>query len=703
MAAVAACSGQVDRGEPPLPQPSGIPGDSSGTLGQGTGGLVWGNSSGGVPAEGSLPVASGGASQFLGGESALGGSAMGGAAIRSNASGALDGVGGGASDDPGSVGSSAGTTGGTSGALPGDADSGNTTGAAPREVPPDDDANTGGSTGSSASGGVVGSERPAPDGTDTGGSGSGAPAGDAFPLNDLNSPRTAAPDSDGCGSVPLGGECVTDRQARFCVAPTGEAEPTVVIRDCAETEACVATEIGARCVARPSTCSLAGDSECADDRTLRVCSGSSWNSTPCSGMCRTTVLGSFCTKTTETTGYTATIRYETRTPNETYTDWSDVATELPLPGALVASYRGEELIDAALTDASGAFTVGVPSPMRDGDRIFTILLHPSSGAAGYNFAIGVPDVEGGTASIYQASSARSGVWNWQIDPLVTPTGSTQVITAALGSGAARLFDVVQRSTAEAEAMLGTPGKGVIVWLRMNTDWRECSACFMSAPAFAGTLRFESQIFIPAIADNEAFWSEALITHELGHWAMWSFGVSPREGGTHCLGVPTQPGQAWSEGWATGFSSASRQDPLFYDKQSGTMYWIDLATRSTPFGAWARPAPEDGLLQPMDENEVAAMVWGLASHPDIGAMAVTRAIGSHRMTERPFARGYTRHSWTMDGCTQTASVDSGESVPMVADFLDALVCAGAPPSAVDAVIQPSTFYPYSSSTPLCEAP
>jgi hypothetical protein len=145
-----------------------------------------------------------------------------------------------------------------------------------------------------------------------------------------------------------------------------------------------------------------------------------------------------------------------------------------------------------------------------------------------------------------------------------------------------------------------------------------------------------------------------------------------------------------------------EDPIFYDKQSGTMFWFDLASRASLYGAWTRPIPENGLFQRMDENEVAAMVWGLASEPSVGASAIYQAIGSPRMTESPFARGYTRHSWTTAGCTQSDAVDSGESSPMVADFLDALVCAGAPSSAVDAVTEPLTFYPYPSSAPLCPA-
>lgn len=67
-----------------------------------------------------------------------------------------------------------------------------------------------------------------------------------------------------------------------------------------------------------------------------------------------------------------------------------------------------------------------------------------------------------------------------------------------------------------------------------------------------------------------------------------------------------------------------------------------------------------------------------------------------MTTAPFARGYTAHTW--DGaCTRTKVVDRKVSAPMIADYLDALVCAGTSPAKVTSAIG---AYPYPVSSPIC---
>ena len=198
-------------------------------------------------------------------------------------------------------------------------------------------------------------------------------------------------------------------------------------------------------------------------------------------------------------------------------------------------------------------------------------------------------------------------------------------------------------------------------------------------------------------------SDAVTTHELGHWVMQSFGVMPNEGGPHCLGVPTLPGQAWAEGWATGFSGLARGESLFYDKQAGTMFWIDLATQTYASGDWVSPTPSKGLLQDMDENEVASMIWRISSQPSVNSgEPMLDALASARLLTAPFARGYSRHTWDVadEFCDRTNVQDTGQSVPMVADFLDALRCGGVSSAAIDAVVKPMTGYPYPSATPLC---
>jgi hypothetical protein len=193
-------------------------------------------------------------------------------------------------------------------------------------------------------------------------------------------------------------------------------------------------------------------------------------------------------------------------------------------------------------------------------------------------------------------------------------------------------------------------------------------------------------------------------HELGHFAMYSVGVWPGEASQHCVGVPTMPGQAWGEGYATWFAADARTDPLYVDKSGGTFFWFDIGSRDTSYGSpIAHAVASAGLEQEIDENDVAAMLWALSADGGLTHDPLDVAVASPRMTVSPFARGYTAHSWTMDGCDRTDVTDTGVSAPYLADFLDALRCAGTPKATIDAVTEPSVHYPYPSSAPLCDKP
>jgi hypothetical protein len=203
--------------------------------------------------------------------------------------------------------------------------------------------------------------------------------------------------------------------------------------------------------------------------------------------------------------------------------------------------------------------------------------------------------------------------------------------------------------------------------------------------------------------DQGYWSDAVTQHELGHWVMEAYGTSPNEGGQHFLGKPTFPGQAWSEGWATWFSSDVRDDPIYLDKQGGGMFWLDLSLHEYGTGPFVRPSPTspDGLLQKLDENEVSAMLWTISRSSTSASDAVFNALASPRMKETPFGRGYTRHTWDFDADNQFINVvDTGESRPCFADVLDALNCAGFSRAALDEATQPATHYPYDSNLPIC---
>jgi hypothetical protein len=289
------------------------------------------------------------------------------------------------------------------------------------------------------------------------------------------------------------------------------------------------------------------------------------------------------------------------------------------------------------------------------------------------------------------------VWYWYA-PLLDLTSGDLVIPLDVGSGAARVFDLVHAGERYSHAAFGRRGLPLAVWVQEGTAW-SCGSCFNALRTRAFDGMFHSQIWIDGSAD-EGYWADATTAHEFGHWVVASYGTQPGEGGVHYVAIPTFPGQAWSEGFATWFSSVLRADPGHLLKQGGTTFWFSLEAREYPGGlVWQRATPAGGLLQRMDENEAAAILWALSS----GAAAtkpILDGVASSHMNTRPFKRGYTRHTWTATPQGITDERDTGESAPCLPDELDALMCAGFPRVPMDRATDPAAHYPYPSGNPLC---
>jgi hypothetical protein len=560
-------------------------------------------------------------------------------------------------------------------------------------------ASSGGSPGTppGGTGGALGSTG-MPDAASAGGTGPGL--GGAGGASALDGGLTDASGSDPCKGVSIQGRCLPESNAwESCAVPTGNGSPLLLHINCGTAENCVMGAFGPTCAAKAGTCAN-GATQCAGNQ-LQVCQGSTWANANCTTTCRTSAIGAFCPGKVATATYTATIQYQAQGPNADYSDWTTTPTALPASSLLVVSLHGSDVVDAQLSDENGVFSLAVPTPFAATDTVAALLLYPNADNTDFAFAVVDPDVGSGVRPAGGDPGSNAQIWLWSIDPATSPSGSTLLITEALGSGAVRLYDYLRFVYLSTWKQYAVPGPSLAVLLQLDTDW-DCGACFVTIPIKVGDMAFASRIMIPATAQDTDYWSDAVIAHELGHWVMAAYGVSPGEGGPHFLGQPSFPGLAWSEGWATGFSSLMRNDSLYYDKQQGSMFWWDLQSRSYSATAWVRPTAAKGLLQEMDENEVAAMLWDLGTDSQVGASTVLEALRSPRMKTSPFARGYTRHQWKVaaDG-SKTAVVDTGKSAPMVADFLDALVCSSVPAKVIDSVTVPTTYYPYPSSAPICQ--
>ncbi len=552
---------------------------------------------------------------------------------------------------------------------------------------------TGGGTGGSSGGGAGGSTAGGAGGGTGGASGGGVGGGSGGGAG-----GTPDAGSSGCGNVSPSGQCATSTLLRICAVPTGSAQPLVVDVPCRTGESCQVASGRAAC-ALTAQC-YTGDAQCVNGTAINNCVSGSWSQTACSSRCVDNPLQDFCAPNITTKTFTGTLKYEYRTPNAGMTDWASTVSTAPASGLLVVSYQGTTLLDATTTSSTGDYSVEIPASPASGDKIVFVAA-AGNGRGGLRYVVADPKIAPGTGAAGQAFP-QAQLWLWSLPSTGAPA-QTVTISEPQGSAALRIYDYLSGVYEVASDIYGRDGIPLVAWVGTGVSW-DCGKCFAPLPATVTGLTLGSQMFL-ANDSNLTQYADAVTAHELGHWVMASFGTSPIEGGTHFAGIPTFPGQAWSEGFATWFSSAARGSAKYFDKQGGGFFWLDITARQYGSGAvWQRPAASQGLLQRQDENDVSALLYAVTSPRTDGALQVLRALSNPQLNASPWGRGYSRHTWQVDTSTGqvvfTNVVDTGLSRPMLADMLDGLVCSGMPASAIDAATVPSTYYPYPSSSPIC---
>ncbi len=520
---------------------------------------------------------------------------------------------------------------------------------------------------------------------------------------------------DPCGGVTTDGRCASATIIEYCSVSTGSGAPPSLQRfTCAPGERCFVDSGGAATCVAAGSC-IPGASQCAGNSRQR-CVGGTWSTTACAAQCVDSALGSFCAPTLPTTTATGTLVYVARGPNSTTrpTDWSTVPINARAQAFTIVSVRqnadGSQTYFDAVTSGGGAaagqFSLRVPTPATSSDYLIALALS-SDGAAGIRYMVANPQLSSpGTQEVGTIGSAPTA-WGWTFRLNTFINGSTLTITESMGSGAARLFDYMRYIYGNVSESLLSDGLHVVAWMQPGTSW-SCGACFTQRPtdlfgsATASGVHFDAQIWYNGSASDQEYWSDAVTAHELGHWVMASYSTSPGEGGPHYTGSHVYPGMAWSEGWATYFSSRSRTSSVYYDKQGGTFFWFDIGARAYSGPLWLHPLAAAGLEQTIDENEVAAMTWSLHNSSASAPGQILLALASPHMNGTTFDRGYRAWQWnTTDSAHNPyAAVHTSRPAPYFADFLDALVCNGFSTAAVDAATLPSIYYPYPSASPLC---
>jgi hypothetical protein len=518
--------------------------------------------------------------------------------------------------------------------------------------------------------------------------------------------------TDPCGGVPTAGQCLTSSVVRYCSVPTGSGTPTVQTYQCPGGTTCQSSGAGASCI-QTGSCRQ-DDTRCASATTIQTCNtNGTWGAAQScgGGGCVGSSVGANCTISVPTNTITATLRFQKRSPLPNLSDWG-TPVAVPARNVLVLSLRGQSWIDASITNASGQYTIKVPSTPQANDAVLFAAF--GGDGVGLRYVVGDPGLGTGNFSTgQQGQNAR--YWSWSKAPATLANGGTTTITTAEGSGALNIYDLLQSIYATSIANnQGQQGLSISIWMGMGTEW-DCGACFTG-----GSGDFDSSIWMPGGNQDQGYWSDYTIAHELGHWAMYSYGTSPYEGGPHTLTCPTFPGQAWSEGYASWHSAAMRNESFLEDKQQGGFFWFDIGSRQYFPGSSSQLAITGpggtNLLAQIDENAVASMLWYISNSRQTGAREIFQAVASAHMNNGPWPRGYTRHTWnTGANCSKTNVVDTGQASLHVADLFDVLSCGGFPAQSnrmPAATIQQTcssptssgngAYYPYPSASPICRS-
>ena len=498
----------------------------------------------------------------------------------------------------------------------------------------------------------------------------------------------------------------------YCATSTGDGSSQLVTRDCLQGEACQQSATGATChlVAQ----CLDGQTQCANGTTIQTCTHNQWVTSTCSANCIRSSTGAFCGLDETTKTLTGTLQYEARGPNGTPpTDWGAIVT-VPAQGfTLLVERIGTDgtvqLIDSQVTAEGGAtpgaFSVTVPNSPLSTDYLVAVAagtIVDSFGNLAISYAVGDPDLAGSSTPYPSPTvGASPKIWNWSLKVSSAVDGGTITIPETSTSGAARVFDYARFIFESDQNRFGSYNP-FIIWIGSEVKW-SCGACNTTVATDLFGTEFSNQILMPGDAQDQGYYSDSVTAHELGHHTMFSFGRAVGEGGSHCVASPDTPGLAWSEGFATWFSSDARGSSLYVDKQFGTTFWFDIGARSYYDNLlWKRAVAAAGLTQLMDENEISAMMWNISKVQAMGHSPLDTALTSARMKTPPFERGYTAETSSFDTstCTRSNVQSTGVSTTYFADFLDALVCDGVSATVVNSATNPNVNFPYPSGAPRC---
>jgi hypothetical protein len=180
-----------------------------------------------------------------------------------------------------------------------------------------------------------------------------------------------------------------------------------------------------------------------------------------------------------------------------------------------------------------------------------------------------------------------------IDSAAQPESQVEILARASDAGGAfNIYASLDRALQFLEIQsFSPPPIGLTAYWERGVK-QDCGSCYWGGSIFVGGG--------PSDPDE---YDDPVLLHELGHFYEEAYGRSDSPGGIHD-GSPTTPALAWSEGFATFFSSLTRDSPLYIDTMSGEALVENLETDTT---SGAGGDSQDGKIS---ENLVSGLLWDL---------------------------------------------------------------------------------------------
>ena len=276
------------------------------------------------------------------------------------------------------------------------------------------------------------------------------------------------------------------------------------------------------------------------------------------------------------------VRYEDRAPLAT---GSDAALANPAPQvargvtvAVIAEATGQALVTGTTGD-DGSYTLSFDAV--GGDKIHVLASATST----------LPERP---ITVKRTDNRIHGFGGETIGAGMITQQDVLVTIASGEAEAFNIFDLMVTGMDRLHAVYADPAPPAlgVIWQTGNSD---------------GTYYFEHTIHLLGESSDDDGFDDTVMLHELGHYIEDVEGRTDSPGGDH-NGSPTDPRLAWSEGWATYWGMAVRDQPIYMDTNAGGGFNQDADTELTKANL------NGNLSQQVSEDMVTEILWDIGDAP-----------------------------------------------------------------------------------------